>query len=95
MSSEDPFLVSVMSRRQLYPVNGSTEEGIYIYSPEDIILQKLNWYKLWDSRQKQWMDVLEVLKVQKDQLDLAYLYRWALKLELADLLIKAMFQSGY
>jgi hypothetical protein len=42
MGSHDPFSTSVMSRRQLHPVSGLEESGIYIYSPEDIVLQKLS-----------------------------------------------------
>ncbi|MEG4167817.1 MULTISPECIES: hypothetical protein [unclassified Microcoleus] len=96
MSSDDPFSASVMSRRQLYPVSGLTEEGIYIYSPEDIVLQKLSWYKLIPGgSQKQWRDVLGVLKVQGERLDLAYLNQWAVTLKLTDLLSGALLQSGY
>jgi len=96
MGSDDPFSASVMSRRQLYPVSGLTEEGIYIYSPEDIVLQKLSWYKLIPGgSQKQWRDVLGVLKVQGERLDLAYLNQWALTLQLTDLLSGALLQSGY
>jgi hypothetical protein len=96
MGSNDPFSASVMSRRQLHPVSGLQEEGIYIYSPEDIVLQKLSWYKLipGDS-QKQQRDVLGVLKVQGERLDLAYLNQWVLTLQLTDLLPKALLQSGY
>ncbi|MEG4207376.1 hypothetical protein QUA20_26060 [Microcoleus sp. Pol7_A1] len=96
MGSDDPFSTSVMSRRQLYRVSGLTEEGIYIYSPEDIVLQKLSWYKLTpDGSQKQWMDVLGVLKVQLGSLDLAYMNQWTLTLQLTDLLSRALLQSGY
>ncbi|MEG4225442.1 hypothetical protein QUA35_05515 [Microcoleus sp. N9_B2] len=96
MSSDDPFSASVMSRRQLYPVSGLTEEGIYIYSPEDIVLQKLSWYKLIPGgSQKQWRDVLGVLKVQGERLDLAYLNQWAVTLKVTDLLSGALLQSGY
>ena len=96
MSSDDPFSASVMSRRQLHPVSGLTEQGIYIYSPEDIVLQKLSWYKLIPGgSQKQWRDVLGVLKVQGERLDLAYLNQWAVTLKLTDLLSEALLQSGY
>lgn len=96
MGSEDPFSASVMSRRQLYPVSDLQEEGIYIYSPEDIVLQKLSWYKLTPGgSQKQWRDVLGVLKVQFGRLDLAYMNQWARSLQLTDLLDEALVQSGY
>jgi hypothetical protein len=96
MSSDDPFSASVMSRRQLYPISGLTEEGIYIYSPEDIVLQKLSWYKLIPGgSQKQWRDVLGVLKVQEERLDLVYMNQWAVTLKVTDLLSGALLQSGY
>ncbi len=96
MGSDDPFSTSVMSRRQLHVVSGLTEEGIYIYSPEDIVLQKLSWYKLTPGgSQKQWRDVLGVLKVQGERLDRAYLNQWAVTLKLTDLLSGALLQSGY
>ncbi|MEG4997709.1 hypothetical protein [Microcoleus sp. B4-D4] len=96
MSSDDHFSTSVMSRRQLYPISGLTEEGIYIYSPEDIVLQKLSWYKLIPGgSQKQWRDVLGVLKVQGERLDIAYLNQWALTLKLTDLLSGALLESGH
>ncbi|MCL1475275.1 hypothetical protein [Argonema antarcticum] len=96
MGSDDPFSASVMSRRQLHPVSNLQEEGIYIYSPEDIVLQKLSWYKLTrGGSQKQWRDVLGVLKVQLGRLDVAYMNQWALSLQLTDLLDEALLQSGY
>jgi len=96
MSSDDHFSTSVMSRRQLYPISGLTEEGIYIYSPEDIVLQKLSWYKLIPGgSQKQWRDVLGVLKVQGERLDLVYMNQWAVTLKVTDLLSRALLQSGY
>jgi hypothetical protein len=96
MGTDDPFSTSVMNRRQLHVVSGLKEEGIYIYSPEDIVLQKLSWYKLIPGgSQKQWRDVLGVLKVQGERLDRTYLHQWAMTLKLKDLLDDALLQSGY
>lgn len=97
MSSDDPFSNSVMSRRHFHPVDSlaTPDTGIYIYSPEDIILQKLSWYQLIpDGSQKQWRDVLGVLKMQGERIDRAYLNQWAITLELTDLLTTALLQSG-
>jgi hypothetical protein len=59
-------------------------------SPEDVILNKLEWYRLGDEvSSRQWGDVLGVLKVQKDSLDRAYLAHWARQLGLTDLLDRA------
>lgn len=99
MSRDDPFSNSVMSRRQLYDIGNSLEglqAGIYIYSPEDIVLQKLSWYQLIpDGSQKQWRDVLGVLKVQGERIDRTYLNQWARELQLTELLNEALLRSGY
>jgi len=62
----------------------------FLASPEDIILAKLEWYRLGDEiSERQWGDVLGVLKVQQGVLDRKYLEHWAADLGVADLLAKA------
>ena len=62
----------------------------FLASPEDVILSKLEWFRLGDEiSQRQWGDVLGVLKVQENALDRAYLEKWAAELEIADLLERA------
>jgi hypothetical protein len=59
-------------------------------SPEDTLLHKLLWYQLGDEvSDRQWSDILGVLKVQGDNLDDEYLDKWASRLEVADLLDRA------
>ncbi len=43
---------------------------------------------------RQWNDILGVLKVQGTALDLAYLQRWATNLKVADLLDRALVDAG-
>jgi hypothetical protein len=57
-------------------------------TPEDVILLKLEWYRLGPS-ERQWNDVRGVLEVQAGHLDDAYLDRWAADLGVADLLAHA------
>lgn len=59
-------------------------------SPEDTLLHKLIWYKLGNEiSDRQWNDVLGVLRVQGEALDVAYLDHWAPLLDVADLLSRA------
>lgn len=92
----DDFAISKMQRRQLYiPVDRLKSDGIYLCSPEDTVLQKLVWYRMTKNEsQRQWRDVLGVLKLQGDRLDLEYLQKWAIELGLSDLLETACTESG-
>jgi hypothetical protein len=58
-------------------------------SPEDLILSKLSWGQRTQS-EKQWRDVLGVIKVQGDQLDFEYLALWAERLGLVDAFSRAL-----
>jgi hypothetical protein len=63
-------------------------------SPEDTILHKLLWYRLGgEVSDKQWSDILGVLKIQGTLLDLAYLESYAAILNVADLLARAQKSS--
>lgn len=62
----------------------------YFASPEDVVLNKLEWYRLGgEVSETQWGDVTGVIKVQRDSLDRAYLNKWAAELGVADLLERA------
>ncbi|MBC8385973.1 MAG: hypothetical protein H8E57_10700 [Candidatus Cloacimonetes bacterium] len=69
--------------------------GFYLASPEDIVLNKLVWFRLGrEISDRQWKDVLGVLKVQKNSLDREYLQHWAAELKVKDLLEKAFHDAG-
>ena len=56
-------------------------------SPEDILLHKLVWYKLGNQiSDRQWNDILGILKIQGEHLDQAYLDLWAPLLDVFTLL---------
>ncbi|MCB9686217.1 MAG: hypothetical protein H6738_24575 [Alphaproteobacteria bacterium] len=58
-----------------------------ILSPEDTVSQKLRWYDLGGrTSQRQWRDVLEVLRVQGASIDGTLLRSLAQQLEVTDLL---------
>jgi len=69
--------------------------GLVLATPEDVILHKLYWYRLGgEVSERQWNDVLGVLRVQGEALDLAYMQRWAGPLGVADLLDQAVGEGG-
>lgn len=65
------------------------------HSPEDIILNKLEWYRMGgEISDRQWTDILGVMKVQVSALDVGYLRIWAADLGVADLLERALVDAG-
>jgi hypothetical protein len=91
---DTPYAIAAFSRRQRQTIPG-TSESIDVISPEDIILHKLEWYRIGgEASDRQWDDVLGVLRVQGDRLDGAYLERWAEELKVADLLAEARIDAA-
>ncbi len=69
--------------------------SVRVASAEDCVLTKLEWYRKGkEVSDRQWRDVLGVLKVQRRRLDLAYLRRWASELAIDDLLARAFGDAG-
>lgn len=77
-------------RRVREPLPGDPTQNIWIKSPEDTVLRKLQWFRQGGGvSERQWRDVVGVLKVQGDRLDKEYLDRWAGHLGITDLLAAA------
>lgn len=91
----DPMALQEMMRRQVFPIPGLSGVSLQFASAEDTILQKLHWYQLGNRvSERQWTDVLGVLKIQRKQLDFEYLKEWAAHLRVEDLLRKAYEDAG-
>jgi hypothetical protein len=84
-----------LGRRRRTVISPDGEAALFLATPEDLILQKLDWYRRGGGvSDRQWRDVLGLLKVQGGRLDRAYLERWAGALALTDLLTRAFGQVG-
>jgi len=80
-----------LARRQLYLLSEDPERHAYVASAEDIVLAKLEPYRRGgEVSDRQWRDVLGVLKVQGERLDRDYVHRMAVGLGVEDLLSSAL-----
>ena len=88
----DDFALEEMNRADLEQLG---ERQVVVASAEDIVLEKLRWYRMGDAASdRQLRDVLGVLTVQAKSLDFSYLRTWAAKLGLGDLLKQALDDAG-
>lgn len=91
----DAFGRSQLTRRTARQLDENDPTPIYVASAEDTVLAKLQWYHQGGGvSDRQWNDVLGVLKVQGGSLDCAYLAEWARELGLTDLLRRALEDAG-
>ncbi|MEO1209543.1 MAG: hypothetical protein AAFX78_08375 [Cyanobacteria bacterium J06638_20] len=80
-----------LGRRQSYQLTDET--AIYLISPEDLVVSKLQWGQQNQS-QKQWRDVLGILKAQQESLDYEEMHRWAATFDLVARLEQATLEAG-
>jgi hypothetical protein len=88
---DDPYSIATLNRIQEDSLDqGKDSLKILIISSEDVILSKLIWFKLGNEiSERQWLDILGVIKVQSESLDKKYLTLWAKQKNVYELLTKA------
>ncbi|HET9589913.1 MAG TPA: hypothetical protein VFO91_14100 [Anaerolineales bacterium] len=90
-----PFLQAQLDRAQRQSFSLESEVSAKFASPEDTILSKLEWYRMGgEVSDRQWRDILGVLKTRVGELDLDYLREWAAELYVGDLLERALNESS-
>lgn len=84
-----------IQRRVYQTLSENLKRKAYIASAEDIILAKLEWYQMGGGvSDRQWHDVLNVIRVQAEMLDQEYLHHWAEELDIFELLERAMEEAA-
>jgi hypothetical protein len=93
---QDEYDVAELARVKERPLDSGSGARLYrVSSPEDIVLRKLQWYRAGgEVSDRQWDDILNVLKNRGDSLDQRYFSSWAAKLGVGDLLERAMEDAG-
>ena len=85
-----PYDLLAIERRRQLPLDPDNPSTVFVASAEDTVLAKLEWYRLGDEvSERQWNDLVGVMKTQYDALDRHYLKRWAGELNVTDLLARA------
>ncbi len=83
-------------RRRRLVLDPATQAGLDVTAAEGIVVQKLLWFRSGgEVSDRQWRDVLGVLKTQKATIDLAELDLWAERCAVQDLLERAKRQAGF
>ena len=92
---ERPFDQQQLRRRMAEQVGANRGEQIWVLSAEDVVLAKLEWFRMGgEVSERQWRDILGVLRTQQSALDKDYLRQWAQVLSVADLMEQALQASA-
>ena len=90
----DIFHKQILSLRRKLLLDESLKKEFELVSPEDIVLLKLQWHNNGGAvSEKQWNDILGVLKTQGNRIDISYMRQWAEKLSIRKSLENALQQA--
>lgn len=90
----NPFDAVELDRSIRQQVGDPNGHAVLIKSPEDTVLRKLDWFRRGgEVSERQWQDVLSILRSNQAQLDESHLTRWSRELGIEDLLDRARFEA--
>jgi hypothetical protein len=80
IAADSEYGRSALERRMLIDVAGT---AVYVASPEDVLIAKLQWAKLGGS-DRQLQDAAGVVRTQGSRLDVSYIDRWVRELHVEE-----------
>jgi hypothetical protein len=86
-----PFSVEEIRRRAEGDLLGAR---VFVASPEDTLISKLEWAKLGGGSELQLRDAAGILSLRRNELDIPYIERWVAELGLADLWQRLLADEG-
>ena len=89
VAGSDAFDRERLRRRQAIDLSPSGPR-LFVDTPENVVLRKLEWFRRGgEVSERQWRDVIGVLRAQNGRLDSEYLENWASRLHVTPLLHQA------
>lgn len=90
IAGSDPFNEERLARRERLQVGQEPASRVFMDTAEHSVLRKLEWYRRGgETSDRQWRDVVAILRIQDARLDRARLDIWADQLGVSDLLERA------
>jgi hypothetical protein len=85
---DSPYARAAFARYTMAKLAGTSSDREFRFAtPEDVVLHKLDWYRQGgETSERQWADVVSVMRIQVGRLDLDYMRQWAPSIDVADLL---------
>jgi hypothetical protein len=91
LKNEAYYRTAFGRRRKDTLVSGEPELRLFVASPEDVIVNKLLWYRSSGGvSERHLKDVGGILRIQGDALDMEYVRSWAAIMNIGDLLEKVL-----
>ncbi len=88
-----PFRAAEFARRAMVKSSQFGEIEFPVASAEDTLLSKLEWFRQGgEVSDRQWNDIVGIIRIRAGELDLEYLRRWAVELRVSGLLERALSQ---